>query len=138
MLYTLLSLFLKPKSGVYHDTTIVAPADVGADGVPIKNVFLIKQPNSDETIGLRIEYKIPKGCKSHHAQFVTLDSQGNRSTLLWLRAGEIEHKGTFYMMNRIDKSLVKTGMLLFLFGDKKYPTCNYYSYEIHLRDFEVA
>jgi len=138
MIRKLLSLILKPRSGIYHDAIKVTPDNIGAEHIPILKLHLIKQPKSTEVLALQIAYRMPKGCITHHAQFRMLDAHGDISTNLWLQVGEIEHNGTLYLMNSIDKNLVEKSIILFRFGDGKYPACNYYSYEMHLCDFKIA
>lgn len=138
MLRKLLSLILKPKSGIYHDAIRVTPENIGDVNIPILTVHLIKQPRSDVELALQIAYKMHKGCIAHHAMFQLLDGKGDISTNLWLRVGEIKHKGVFHLMNSIDKNLIDKSILLFRFGDGKYPARNYYCYEIYLRDFKIT
>lgn len=138
MLRKILSLILKPKSGIYHDAIRATPDNIGTENIPILKVHLIKQSKSDVVLALQIAYKMPKGCIAHHALFQMLDANGEISTNLWLRVGEIKHKGIFHLMNSIDTSLIDKSILLFRFGDGKYPACNYFCYEIHLCDFKIA
>lgn len=133
-----ISFFLKPRSGNYLDPVRVTPGLIASNQCPFIDVSLIPQPDRDGCLGLRVDYRLPKGCGSHHAQLHIKNGQGLLNTMLWLEVGGVQDQGNFYLINNLDESLVRNSIFLFRFSDDRWPVCTYSAYEIHLAEFVAA
>ena len=138
ILKRVLGWFLGPKSGRYLDPIVVTPEMLNDGGLPIQTVSLIKQPNSDDSIGVDIVFRLAPKCKNYHALFLIKNEKGESTTRIWLKDSDIVHKGVIHLINTFDMSLVKSGEILVRFEEVLWPTSNYYQYSIPLKEFEIA
>ena len=138
VLSKLLSVFLKPRSGRYLDPVRIYPSDIGCGTSPFDAMFLIKQPEGDESIGLRVDYRLPKGCVKHHVLLRTHSGSGDLLAGIWLEAGRLKMNDVYCLMNSIDEDILRRGSLRFIFSDGKWPVCDNRQFDIYLSDFEVT
>ncbi|WP_237060857.1 hypothetical protein [Microbulbifer sediminum] len=114
------------------------PEHVGKADCPFSNVFLLSQPGSSQAVAVRFDYRLPKNCVAHHAQFRLTNSEGSSGTILWLETAQASNNGVRYMMNTLDASLIENGLFLFQFSDGRWPVCTNQQYEVYLRDYPIT
>ena len=138
IIWKLLSLIFEPSNSKYHQEVLVTKSNIANKDIPLSKILLIEQPDDSETIGIHIEYKLPKYSLSHTAQFQTINEKGETTTLLYLEAEQIKNKNTIYFIHNINNILHKTGEIVFMFSDGHLPTSNTYQYRVILNQYEIT
>jgi len=138
MIWKLISLFFEPSHSKYHEAITITSDNLNDNEIPISKILLLKQPGDPDTIGIHIEYQLPKYCVSHSAKLNTRNKNGQVTTNLWLEASQVKNKNTLYFVHNIDNLLHETGEITFIFNDGRLPTSNTYQYRIILNEYEIT